>query len=496
MTPLPLIDLFAGPGGLNEGFSHVRDAQGRRVFETILSVERDPWAHRTLELRALFRKLDTDGAKRRYVEYVTGKITREKLFADSGLASKKAAAEAFLGELGDNAANRVIDARIGVALAELKTRDCVLIGGPPCQAYSLVGRARRARETLEDFEADPKHRLYLEYLRIVRRFNPLVFVMENVPGLLSAKWKGDRTFDLICESLRRAGYQLHALGADESQGELFEDAREFVVHAEEHGVPQSRARLFIVGVRNGLGRKPARLEPAKDDPITTGRVLEDLPAIRSRLSRASDSAAEWHKAVAEIGGFVTLNQAGIEFAKAVRERVALVRKDLPLGGAVMEQIRSPSVHSAWYSDPLLPFVLNHNSRGHMRRDLMRYFFWSEFGRQNLRSPTLREAPRFLQPKHANAGDAAAPFADRFRVQLANRPSTTITSHISKDGHYYIHYDSLQCRSLSVREAARLQTFPDNYYFEGPVTEQYHQVGNAVPPLLARKIGELVHSLLK
>jgi DNA (cytosine-5)-methyltransferase 1 len=133
----------------------------------------------------------------------------------------------------------------------------------------------------------------------------------------------------------------------------------------------------------------------------------------------------------------------------------------------------------------------------MASDLHRYLFCSAFADVFGYSPKLRDFPRHLLPNHANAATSAgaAPFADRFRVQLFNRPSTTIVSHIAKDGHYFIHPDPTQCRSLTVREAARLQTFPDNYHFEGNRTQQYSQIGNAVPPLLAKQIAVCVSSVL-
>ena len=151
-----------------------------------------------------------------------------------------------------------------------------------------------------------------------------------------------------------------------------------------------------------------------------------------------------------------------------------------------------------FHDGRLKRLPSHESRSHMESDIQRYFFAALYSSVNRVSPKLADFPSNLLPKHRNVdmGREGKMFSDRFRVQLPDVQATTITSHISKDGHYFIHYDPAQCRSLTVREAARLQTFPDNYRFEGPRTAQYQQVGNAVPPLLAEKIAAIIYEFLE
>ena len=183
--------------------------------------------------------------------------------------------------------------------------------------------------------------------------------------------------------------------------------------------------------------------------------------------------------------------------EALKSAARRVGAGLERGGEFVAGNISPDCHAAWFHDTRLGGVCNHAKRDHMRSDLQRYFFAAVFAREKGRSPLLEDFPPALLPAHKNVAAAlkGRKFNDRFRVQLRDRPSTTVMSHISKDGHYFIHYEPAQCRSLTVREAARLQTFPDNYFFEGPRTEQYKQVGNAVPPLLARQIAEIVADLL-
>jgi DNA (cytosine-5)-methyltransferase 1 len=147
------------------------------------------------------------------------------------------------------------------------------------------------------------------------------------------------------------------------------------------------------------------------------------------------------------------------------------------------------------SNPKLDGFTHHETRSHMRSDIHRYLFASSFAKAANTSPKLPDFPPNLLPNHENATDDDAPFTDRFRVQLPDGSSSTVVSHIAKDGHHFIHYDPSQCRSLTVREAARLQTFPDDYFFEGTRTQQYTQVGNAVPPWLARKIATVVLNFL-
>ena len=219
------------------------------------------------------------------------------------------------------------------------------------------------------------------------------------------------------------------------------------------------------------------------------------------MSKEPDSSANWCKAIRSIRAAAWLRDEKLSNSvrREIREQLNLVSVDLERGAEWMRSSRrSIKVHATWFADERLDGVCNHVTRSHIREDLHRYLFVSAFGRVNSRSPLLNDFPKALLPDHQNVAAAleGTKFNDRFRVQIGDRPANTVTSHISKDGHCFIHYDPAQCRSLTVREAARLQTFPDNYYFEGPRTHQYWQVGNAVPPLLAHQIAEIVAGMFQ
>ena len=509
-APIPVIDLFAGPGGLGEGFASLADAEGARRFEVKVSIEKDEVAHRTLSLRALFRSFPEGKAPDCYYDYVRGKIAREQLFAhpDAAEAGREALAEARCAELGKTP-HQTIDAWIRKAVGDAK--EWALIGGPPCQAYSLAGRSRLRPGNAEAFEADKRHFLYTEYLRIIKLFAPSVFVMENVKGMLNSKHGGTPIFDRILADLRSPGngatYLVRSLVVDGDEPKPLD----YLIESERFGVPQRRHRVILFGVRSDVARGlPSHAREAgkfklraAGKGISVAAALSGLPPLRSRLSVREDSHRLWRSALKTAPEALRLwrmpLRAEIErmMAESWQAAEAYESHGSRFDGRPLALRDSlPSPLREWIHDPRLGGVAQHETRAHMESDLHRYMFAACFARLQGYSPKLGLFPPKLLPDHANMESEAIPFVDRFRVQLAGEPSSTVVSHICKDGHYFIHPDPSQCRSLTVREAARLQTFPDNYFFEGTRTQQYQQVGNAVPPWLARQIAEVVFDFME
>lgn len=493
--PIPVIDLFAGPGGLGEGFSSLRAADGRKLYDIRLSVEMDEHAHRTLELRAFYRQFDDDDRPDQYYEYVKAPspMARKALFDAFPEAAEAAREEAWQHELSRATADAV---KRRVARALRGSAEWILIGGPPCQAYSLVGRSRRKNE--DDFETDPKHRLYELYLQILRDHEPPLFVMENVKGILSATLDGQSTIERVLSDLGgagHAGYDIRSfVAATTGPGGLA--PRDFVIKAEDYGIPQARHRVILLGVRRDLLVDTDLLKPSAV-AVRAGEVLSDLPRLRSEISRrghADTSFEAWIAGLRNVSAWARAADADTQQHMSAAIRSAQSPASEELHSRYRSGDFTPRAYAAWYRrDRKLGGLANHEARSHMVSDIQRYLFCASFAAVHAKSPVLADFPAAILPAHENISGGAkdASFADRFRVQLDGAPATTITSHISKDGHYYIHYDASQARSLSVREAARLQTFPDDYFFEGNRTQQYHQVGNAVPPLLARQLGAVV-----
>jgi DNA (cytosine-5)-methyltransferase 1 len=514
---IPIIDLFAGPGGLSEGFFSVTE-NSQCFFDLKLSIEKDPVAHKTLLFRSFYRQFIRHGkpVPKEYYEVLQEpdlnkrEIKRETLFKKFK-EGDEAKNEAICLELGLKTRKKT-DILIKEALGKSHKKNWVLIGGPPCQAYSLAGRSRMGGMNEED------HRvfLYKEYLRIISSHQPAVFVMENVKGLLSATLNGDNIFKKIIKDLEKPSsvskksgcpnYKIYSLVKKNVESE-----KDFLIRAENYGIPQKRHRIILVGVREDINIRPDLLIPSMT-PTSLESVIGQLPQLRSVMNRTykssivingkkkriytnvDDSDKDWIDLINSFkeqvfgwNGFTDTDLSGIVKVSKYGKGAEYI--------SCQETLNPSHPLFSWYHDTNINGVINHESRSHLLQDIKRYLFCSIYTKKYKKFPRLEDFEKHskdLIPDHENV--KTGKFNDRFRVQLKNFPATTVTSHISKDGHYFIHYDPKQCRSLTVREAARIQTFPDNYLFCGSRTQQFHQVGNAVPPYLAKQIGEIVKDI--
>lgn len=462
-----IVDLFAGPGGLGEGFASLQVGD-HSPFHIGISIEKETSAHATLTLRSFLRAHQARHGRlpKAFIDFHAGLAGEPDWSGVDAAAWANARSEARCLELGTEQASEAIEGSIG----ELRKSfdDTILIGGPPCQAYSLVGRARARGKIGYMPEEDSRHYLFREYIGVLRRLRPAAFVMENVKGMLSSTVESRLVFEMLMDDLASLGtgeghlYELRAIRVCDGRASLQEASQpsDFIVRAEEFGVPQRRHRVIIVGLRSDLANRAPRAGIEIPGTLRTVHdVIGTMPELRSSISRGQDSTASWKREVIDAARLLAeisrtredqaLREALLAVAVRLKAKEPALRANLRLPP---EYGSSNDALMRWLERPELRALAQHETRSHMAADLGRYLFAAVFGALHRYSPKATDFPWALSPDHKNWNTGV--FSDRFRVQIAGEPSTTVTSHISKDGHYFIHPDPMQCRSLTVREAAR------------------------------------------
>ena len=392
------VDLFAGCGGLSEGFY-------REGFTALAHVEINHWACETLKTRM-----------RHY-----GYQDAESAVLECDITS-------------DDIINRIEQATRG-------RRPDVIIGGPPCQAYSTAGRVRDGKGMAND----PRNFLFESYVRILEHFLPKFFVFENVTGILSACVKGKKIFPQV----------MKALG---NKYNLVDDPNILLHNTANFGVPQIRKRIIIMGVRKDISTKKAidlyngvaktHYDPEMDESLRKGlkrfvdvkQAIGDLPPVEPGADASTEAF------------------------------------NYPCDNEFLKRIGKKGIH------PLFDHIARkHNATDRERFKVMIENKWS-FGEMRKKRPDLEH-------------DHARLFDNSYVVQWWDLPSKTILAHIHKDGFQFIHPDGKQLRSFTVREAARIQSFPDDFVFEGSRGEKFKQIGNAVPVLFAEALAKSIKSNL-
>ena len=411
------IEVFSGAGGLSEGFI-------RAGFEGIAHVEMNKEACLTLETRAIYHYLKRKNQLGIYKQYLQGFITRNELIENFGIPSD-VLKSVINKEISDKTIESIFQSIDDRLLG--RTPD-LLIGGPPCQAYSIVGRARDPNKMKED----PRNHLYLYYVEFLKKYQPKVFVFENVPGILSAN--NGSQLGKIFDAIKAVGYNVEYK----------------VLNSKNFNVLQDRKRVIIIGSRSDLDFQypDFKEKDLSDSKKGFGELYRDLKFLKH-------------------GEGI---MGAVDYAK----------------DTISDYLKESKIRTE--EDE---FVTQHIVRPNNENDLQIYRLAVEFKSKGKNLNYRDDVPQHLK-KHKNESS----FLNRFNVVAEDNLSQTVVAHIAMDGHYYIHPDINQNRSISIREAARIQSFPDNYFFEGSRTAAFKQIGNAVPPLLAEGIAKEILKKLK
>lgn len=398
MKQINYIDLFAGAGGLSEGFRQLD-------FNPVAHIEMDMDACLTLKTREVYHHLKENGKLNTYYDYISRKFTRDLFYKHLPSEKRNSVINA---EISDSTLENIFKT-IEDNLKRFPNREIDFIaGGPPCQAYSVIGRHA------VDWENDHRLKLYLYYGKFLKEFRPKAFVFENVPGLITAQ-KG-RFFQNMKRYFAGIGYNVF----------------DKILNAADYGVLQNRKRVFIIGWRKDIEFSFPELKP-----VSNNFKVEDIFSDLSPLTPGQ-----------------VINKG-----KYIKEPSEYLKQFNLING--------------------IDFYTQHISRPHNSNDLKIYKLAIQKWVKEKKRLIYTDIPdKFRTQKNTQS------FLDRFKVVDGKGLSHTIVAHIAKDGHYYIHPDINQCRSISVREAARIQSFPDDFYFEGSRTSIFRQIGNAVPPLLS------------
>lgn len=410
MNKYNFIDLFAGAGGLSEGFI-------RQEYNAIAHVEMNSLACDTIKTRIAYHYLKKEDKLEIYYSYLRKEISRNALWS---MVPDKLMKSVINSEISDKSIKDIfkeIDLIIGTKKID------VICGGPPCQAYSLVGRSRDPN----GMKGDKRNYLFRFYAEFLKKYKPKFFVFENVLGLLTAGNK--KYFSEMLELFKDLGYSTD-----------FQ-----ILNAEDYGVLQKRRRVIIIGRKGKSKFNFPELEKMDNQFEIKKDLFFDLPPLKPG------------------------------------EEMDIAKYTSPINKYLKETETRNGVD----------FTTQHITRKHNDRDLAIYSIAIQKWLDEKERLKYNNIPAKLQT-HNNT----FAFLDRYKVVDPNGFSHTVVAHIAKDGHYYIYPDKKQVRSISVREAARIQSFPDNFYFEGGRTAAYKQIGNAVPPLMGSEIANAIKKLLK